>query len=149
MPTNVDITKLKKRDIEPLLLMARVYYGDQEWLKTDYVKQLEKRALVQVSALWDGRLVGGAIVVAAKAPNVWLAFMVVDKNVSRQGIGEQLFKAFEKDLESGTRLWHTLPDGAAFKPSQNFLQKMGLEKHGQLDNWYEKQGGLAFSKVIR
>jgi GNAT superfamily N-acetyltransferase len=149
MSTNTEIGRLKRRDLESLLMIARVFYGDQEWLTTDYLRALEKRALVKLTARWEGRLVGGAIVVPAKAPNVWLAFMVVDKNVGRRGIGEQLFKALEKGLESGTRLWHTLPDGASFKPSAGFLSKMGLEKHGQLDNWYGKQNGLAFSKVIR
>jgi hypothetical protein len=146
----VVVEKLRKRDLGNLLLIARVHYPRDAWLTEEYVRELFDCAVAALAIRWNGRLVGGAIVTEDKTPNLWLDLMVIDRNVTGRGLGEKLFISLERELASGMVLWHLLPDGKAFKPSQTFLSEMEMERAGSLEGWFgPRANGLAYRKKIR
>ncbi len=149
MAEPVDIRPLKRKELRELVLVAKVYYPTEAWLSADYLEGLERRSVAAYSIRWGERLVGGAIITADKHPNFWLDFMVIDRNVSRRGLGESLFLAAERDLASGSMLWHMTPDTKAFAPSKKFLSKMGMAEHGTLRGWFGRADAAIFAKRIR
>lgn len=150
MELPIEIKPLKRRDLAELLLIARVYYPTDPWLTLPWLESLEKRAVTKLIVRWDGRLIGGLLATSDKRPNVWLDFMVVDRNIGRRGIGERLFTNLERQLKPGTMLWHLTSDDKDFKMTQKFLNKMRMEPAGSLKKWFGgKHTGLAFSKKIR
>lgn len=149
MTEPIEIKKLKRRDLRDLLLIAKIYYPFETWLTPDYLETLERCASVAYTIRWGGRLVGGIFITADKHPNYWIDFMVIDRNVTRRGLGERLFVTAERDLESGSTLWHLVPDNKAFKSTKEFLVKMGMEERGNLRSWFGRASGLAYAKKIR
>ncbi|MFH0830515.1 MAG: GNAT family N-acetyltransferase [Parcubacteria group bacterium] len=149
MPEPIAVKKLKRRELPELLLIAKVYYPLDPWLTLEYLQALEHRAVVAYSIRWSGRLVGGMMITADKHPNYWIDFMVIDRNVSRRGLGESLFVSAERHLASGRMLWHLVPDNKTFTPSKKFLSKMGLEERGSLRGWFGRTNALAYAKRVR
>jgi len=149
MAEPVDIRPLKRRELRDIMLIAKVYYPMEAWLTVDYLEDLERRSVCAYSIRWGGRLVGAAIITPDQQPNFWLEFMVIDRNVSRRGLGESLFLAAERDLESGSILWHHSPDNKQFAPTKKFLAKMGMEERGSLRGWFGRTDAAVFAKRIR
>jgi|GEM_PF-6036216 len=149
MAEPIDIKKLKRRELRDILLIAKVYYPMEQWLTLDYLEHLERQAVVAYSIRWGERLVGAALIMADQHPNFWLEFMVIDRNVSRRGLGESLFLAAERDLESGSMLWHHTPANKAFEPTRKFLTKMGMDERGSLRGWFGRTDAAVYAKRIR
>ncbi|MFO0702839.1 MAG: GNAT family N-acetyltransferase [Candidatus Andersenbacteria bacterium] len=150
MQLPIEIKPLKRKELRELLLVAKVYYPTEPWLTLEWLESIERRATVALIARWSTRIVGGLIATPDRYPTVWLDFMVVDRNVSRRGIGEALFVHLERELAHGTMLWHLAPSSRDFKGTHKFLDKMRMEPGGQLKKWFAgKQDALAFSKKIR
>ncbi len=149
MNEQAEVTKLKKKDLDELLLIAKVYFGVEPWLTKEYLLSLEKTALVKLVIRLQGRIIGGAIVSAGKQPNVFLDFMVIDNNFSRQGLGENLFVTIERSLEAGLKLWYLAQDNKKFLPARKFLLKMGMEQNGHLHGFYGDVDAVGYSKKIR
>ncbi|MFO0704856.1 MAG: GNAT family N-acetyltransferase [Candidatus Andersenbacteria bacterium] len=149
MSDSVEIKPLKRRDLAALRLIARVYFPTEAWLTVEYLEELERRSVVAYTIRWGERLVGGAIITADKHPNYWLDFMVIDRNVGRRGLGEQLFLAAERELESGVMLWHAAPDTKAFASTKKFMTKMGMEARGSLRGWFGRNDAAVYAKRIR
>jgi len=150
MQLDTEVRSLKRRDLEELLLIAKVHYPSEPWLSLDYLRERENQALVKLAIQSSKRLLGGVIVRQGKRPNVWLSLMVIDRNFGRHGLGEKLYTTMERELPTGTVVWHLLPDNKAFKPSENFLLKMGFERSGELKNYFgPRKNVVAFSKKVR
>jgi hypothetical protein len=149
MSEMIDIQKLKRRELKDLRLIARVYFPTDSWLTLEYLEELERRSVIAYSIRWGGRLIGGALITADKNPNYWLDFMVIDRNVSRRGLGEQLFLTAERDLESGSVLWHAAPDTKVFASTKKFMAKMGMEERGSMRGWFGRTDAALFAKRIR
>lgn len=150
MEEQIEITKLKKSDLQAFLLIAKVYYPAEEWLTIDYLKKLLRDSVVTRAVRWNGRFLGAIFIKPDKAPHYWMELIVIDKNMQRRKLGEKLYKAAEEQLESGDNLWHMLPDIKAFEPGKKFLIKMDFEEHGSLDEWFaDRKDGLAYRKIIK
>lgn len=150
MELPVEVVQLKRRDLRELLLIAKVYYPTEAWLTLPWLESMEKRAVAKLGVRWNGRLVGGLLATADKVPNVWLDLMVVDRNVTRRGIGEKLFTSLERTLQPGTIVWHLVPDKKAFTPSVGFVGKVRMESAGSLKKWFAgRYDALVFSKKVR
>lgn len=149
MTEPIEIKPLKRKELREVQLIAKVYYPTESWLSMDYLEDLEKRAVVSYTLRWGGRLVGAVMITADKHPNYWMDFMVIDRNVARRGLGEQLYLTAERDLESGSVLWHAVHDSKSFAPSQKFLAKMGMERRGALKGWFGRTDAAVFAKRIR
>ena len=149
MDEPIEIRPLKRKELGDLHLIAKVYYPTEPWLSEQYLEELQSQAVTAYSLRWGGRLIGGIIITADKLPNYWIDFMVVDRNVVRRGMGERLFLMAERDLESGSMLWHASHDTKAFAPSKKFLSKMGMEQRGTLKGWFGRADAVVYAKRIR
>ncbi len=150
MQLDTEVITLKRRDLEELLLITKVHYPMEPWLTKEYLRDREQHALVKMGIRSSKRLLGGIIIRQGKRPNVWLSLMAVDRNFGRHGLGEKLYTTAERALASGTVVWHLLPAGKQFKPSEKFLLKMGFEINGELKNYFgPRKNAVAFSKKVR
>ncbi|MDP2587284.1 MAG: GNAT family N-acetyltransferase [bacterium] len=149
MEEAIEIRPLKRKELGDLYLIAKVYYPTEPWLSEQYLAGLEARAVTAYSLRWSGRLIGGIIITADKRPNHWIDFMVVDRNMVKRGMGERLFLMAERDLESGSMLWHATHDTKTFAPSKKFLIKMGMEQRGSLKGWFGRTDAVVYAKRIR
>ena len=136
----IQIRKLTLSDLDPVMEIEPVAFGNHHWSRQSFVNELNNVA-GQYFAAWDGqdRLLGysGFWLIGEEAHITTLA---VHPDFRRQSVGERLLIHDIRQAEKVGARWITLEVRLSNEWAQKLYFKYGFKNLGQRRNYYQDNG---------
>ena len=142
------IVETRRNHLKPLVQIGKQHWFYENWINTEYMSNTLDKKGFHFTAMLNGKVAGGVMIIEEDYPKYWIYFLAVDKSCQRRGIGTALMKQVEKKLKKKCVIFTDLEknDVSGLK----FYRKSGFIEMGKVREWFEgERKGIIMAKKVR